>query len=397
MKILVLNCGSSSIKFQLVDMTDEKVLMKGVYERVGTPQAFLTVKVDGEKIKLEESALNHIEGIEVIFKQLLNEKYGKLNSLEELDAIGHRVVHGGEKFASSVLITDEVKQAIEECTVLSPLHNPAGLNGIIACQKVAPNIPNVGVFDTAFHQTMDKKAYMYNIPYEYYEKYGIRKYGFHGTSHRYIAQRVKELVGDDKAKKIISCHIGQGASICAVKDGKSIETSMGLTPLAGIPMGTRSGDIDPSIITYIANKENLTLDEVDNILNKKSGVLGLSGISSDFRDVEQAASENNSRAILALESNVYQTAKFVSSYFAVLNGADVIAFAGGVGENGKETRSAICEYLKYAGVEIDETLNDVKGEERKISTPNSKVEVWIIPTNEEIMIARDAKDIVEKL
>lgn len=397
MKILVLNCGSSSIKFQLVDMTDEKVLMKGVYERVGTPQAFLTVKVDGEKIKLEESALNHIEGIEVIFKQLLNKKYGKLNSLEELDAIGHRVVHGGEKFASSVLITDEVKQAIEECAVLSPLHNPAGLNGIIACQKVAPNIPNVGVFDTAFHQTMDKKAYIYNIPYEYYEKYGIRKYGFHGTSHRYIAQRVKELVGDDKAKRIISCHIGQGASICAVKDGKSIETSMGLTPLAGIPMGTRSGDIDPSIITYIANKENLTLDEVDNILNKKSGVLGLSGISSDFRDVEQAASENNSRAILALESNVYQTAKFVSSYFAVLNGADVIAFAGGVGENGKETRSAICEYLKYAGVEIDETLNDVKGEERKISTPNSKVEVWIIPTNEEIMIARDAKDIVEKL
>ena len=397
MKILVLNCGSSSIKFQLVDMTDEKVLMKGVYERVGTPQAFLTVKVDGKKIKLEESALNHIEGIEVIFKQLLNEKYGKLKSLEELDAIGHRVVHGGEKFASSVLITDEVKQAIEECAVLSPLHNPAGLNGIIACQKVAPNIPNVGVFDTAFHQTMDKKAYMYNIPYEYYEKYGIRKYGFHGTSHRYIAQRVKKLVGDDKAKRIISCHIGQGASICAVKDGKSIETSMGLTPLAGIPMGTRSGDIDPSIITYIANKENLTLDEVDNILNKKSGVLGLSGISSDFRDVEQAASENNSRAILALESNVYQTAKFVSSYFAVLNGVDVIAFAGGVGENGKETRSAICEYLKYAGVEIDETLNDVKGEERKISTPNSKVEVWIIPTNEEIMIARDAKDIVEKL
>lgn len=397
MKILVLNCGSSSIKFQLVDMTDEKVLMKGVYERVGTPQAFLTVKVDGEKIKLEESALNHIEGIEVIFKQLLNEKYGKLNSLEELDAIGHRVVHGGEKFASSVLITDEVKNAIEECAVLSPLHNPAGLNGIIACQKVAPNIPNVGVFDTAFHQTMDKKAYIYNIPYEYYEKYGIRKYGFHGTSHRYIAQRVKELVGDDKAKRIISCHIGQGASICAVKDGKSIETSMGLTPLAGIPMGTRSGDIDPSIITYIANKENLTLDEVDNILNKKSGVLGLSGISSDFRDVEQAASENNERAILALESNVYQTAKFVSSYFAVLNGADVIAFAGGVGENGKETRSAICEYLKYAGVEIDEKLNDVKGEERRISTPNSKVEVWIIPTNEEIMIARDAKDIVEKL
>lgn len=397
MKILVLNCGSSSIKFQLVDMTDEKVLMKGVYERVGTPQAFLTVKVDGEKIKLEESALNHIEGIEVIFKQLLNEKYGKLKSLEELDAIGHRVVHGGEKFASSVLITDEVKNAIEECAVLSPLHNPAGLNGIIACQKVAPNIPNVGVFDTAFHQTMEKKAYIYNIPYEYYEKYGIRKYGFHGTSHRYIAQRVKELVGDDKAKRIISCHIGQGASICAVKDGKSIETSMGLTPLAGIPMGTRSGDIDPSIITYIANKENLTLDEVDNILNKKSGVLGLSGISSDFRDVEQAASENNERAILALKSNVYQTAKFVSSYFAVLNGADVIAFAGGVGENGKETRSAICEYLKYAGVEIDEKLNDVKGEERRISTPNSKVEVWIIPTNEEIMIARDAKDIVEKL
>ncbi len=395
MKVLVLNCGSSSIKFQLIDMDDEKVLQKGVYERVGTKEAFLTVKVDGKKIKVEKPALNHVEGIKVIFSELLNEEYGKLSSLDELDAVGHRVVHGGEKFAESVLITDEVKEAIKENIPLSPLHNPAGLAGIEAVEEVAKGKPNVAVFDTAFHQTMDEKAYIYNIPYEYYEKYRVRRYGFHGTSHRYIANRVRELLGEDNSKRIISCHIGQGASIAAVKDGKSIDTSMGFTPLAGIPMGTRSGDIDPSIIKFLMDKEGLSIEEVDNMLNKKSGALGVSGVSSDFRDVESAAKEGNKRAKLALDANAYQTAKVVASYMATLGGADVIAFAGGVGENGQATRSDICKYLEFAGVKIDEKLNDVKGEERKISTEDSKVEVWIIPTNEELMIARDTKNIVE--
>lgn len=395
MKVLVLNCGSSSIKFQLIDMDDEKVLQKGVYERVGTKEAFLTVKVDGNKIKVEKPALNHVEGIKVIFGELLNEEYGKLSSLDELDAVGHRIVHGGEKFAESVLITDEVKEAIKENIPLSPLHNPAGLAGIEAVEEVAKGKPNVAVFDTAFHQTMDEKAYIYNIPYEYYEKYRVRRYGFHGTSHRYIANRVRELLGEDNSKRIISCHIGQGASIAAVKDGKSIDTSMGFTPLAGIPMGTRSGDIDPSIIKFLMDKEGLSIEEVDNMLNKKSGALGVSGVSSDFRDVESAAKEGNKRAKLALDANAYQTAKVVASYMATLGGADVIAFAGGVGENGQATRSDICKYLEFAGVKIDENLNDVKGEERKISTEDSKVEVWIIPTNEELMIARDTKNIVE--
>ena len=395
MKVLVLNCGSSSIKFQLIDMDDEKVLQKGVYERVGTKEAFLTVKVDGKKIKVEKPALNHVEGIKVIFSELLNEEYGKLSSLDELDAVGHRVVHGGEKFAESVLITDEVKEAIKENIPLSPLHNPAGLAGIEAVEEVTKGKPNVAVFDTAFHQTMDEKAYIYNIPYEYYEKYRVRRYGFHGTSHRYIANRVRELLGEDNSKRIISCHIGQGASIAAVKDGKSIDTSMGFTPLAGIPMGTRSGDIDPSIIKFLMDKEGLSIEEVDNMLNKKSGALGVSGVSSDFRDVESAAKEGNKRAKLALDANAYQTAKVVASYMATLGGADVIAFAGGVGENGQATRSDICKYLEFAGVKIDEKLNDVKGEERKISTEDSKVEVWIIPTNEELMIARDTKNIVE--
>lgn len=395
MKVLVLNCGSSSIKFQLIDMNDEKVLQKGVYERVGTKEAFLTVKVDGKKIRVEEPALNHVEGIKVIFGELLNEEYGKLSSLDELDAIGHRVVHGGEKFAESVLITDEVKEAIRENIPLSPLHNPAGLAGIEAVEEVAEGKPNVAVFDTAFHQTMDEKAYIYNIPYEYYEKYRVRKYGFHGTSHRYIANRVRELLGEDNSKRIISCHIGQGASIAAVKDGKSIDTSMGFTPLAGIPMGTRSGDIDPSIIKFLMDKEGLSIEEVDNMLNKKSGALGVSGVSADFRDIESAAKEGNKRAKLALDANAYQTAKVVASYMATLGGADVIAFAGGVGENGQDTRADICKYLEFAGVKIDKKLNDVKGEERKISTEDSKVEVWIIPTNEELMIARDTKEIVE--
>ena len=395
MKVLVLNCGSSSIKFQLIDMDDEKVLQKGVYERVGTKEAFLTVKVDGKKIKVEKPALNHIEGIKVIFDELLNKEYGKLSSLDELDAVGHRIVHGGEKFAESVLITNEVKEAIKENIPLSPLHNPAGLAGIEAVEEVAKGKPNVAVFDTAFHQTMDEKAYIYNIPYEYYEKYRVRRYGFHGTSHRYIANRVKELLGEDNSKRIISCHIGQGASIAAVKDGKSIDTSMGFTPLAGIPMGTRSGDIDPSIIKFLMDKEGLSIEEVDNILNKKSGALGVSGVSADFRDVESAAKEGNKRAKLALDANAYQTAKVVASYMATLGGADVIAFAGGVGENGQATRSDICKYLEFAGVKIDENLNDVKGEERKISTEDSKVQVWIIPTNEELMIARDTKNIVE--
>ena len=293
------------------------------------------------------------------------------------------------------MINDEVLKAVDEISVLAPLHNPANLKGVDAITKLLPNVKQVAVFDTAFHQTMPKKSFMYGLPHELYTKHGVRRYGFHGTSHRYIANRVKELLGEDNSKRIISCHIGQGASIAAVKDGKSIDTSMGFTPLAGIPMGTRSGDIDPSIIKFLMDKEGLSIEEVDNILNKKSGALGVSGVSADFRDVESAAKEGNKRAKLALDANAYQTAKVVASYMATLGGADVIAFAGGVGENGQATRSDICKYLEFAGVKIDENLNDVKGEERKISTEDSKVQVWIIPTNEELMIARDTKNIVE--
>ena len=397
MKVLVLNCGSSSLKYQLIDMETENVMAKGYLEKIGLEDSFLTHTVNGEKHKIEEKIENHEQGIKLVIDQLLHKDYGVITDLKEIDAVGHRVVHGGEKFSGSVVITDEVIEAIKECIPLAPLHNPAGITGIEACKKALPGVPMVGVFDTAFHQTMPEKAYMYAIPYEYYEKYGIRKYGFHGTSHRFVAKRVAEVMGrSEEGLKIVACHLGQGASLCAVKDGKSIDTTMGLTPLAGVPMGTRSGDIDPSIVTFLMNKENLSTDEMDTILNKKSGKLGLSGVSSDDRDIETAEREGNERAKLALDNFNYQVAGNIGKLAAQMGGVDVITFAGGIGENGIEARKAICEYLEFMGVKIDDNKNNCRGKEVEISTEDSKVKVYVIPTNEELMIARDTKELVSK-
>lgn len=396
MKVLVVNCGSSSIKYQLINMENEEVMAKGYLEKIGLPDSFLTHKVNGEKYRIEKVITNHEEGIKLVLDQLLDKNYGVIKDLKEIDAVGHRVVHGGEKFSDSVIITDEVIDAMKECIPLAPLHNPAGITGIEACKKVLPNVPMVGVFDTAFHQTIPKEAYIYAIPYEYYEKYRIRKYGFHGTSHKFVSRRVAELMGKPvEDLKIITCHLGQGGSLCAVKGGKSVDTSMGLTPLAGIPMGTRCGDIDPSIVTFLMKQENLTPDEMDTILNKKSGKLGISGVSFDDRDIEKAAAEGNQRAKLAIDTFAYQVLGFIGRYAAQMNGVDVITFAGGVGENGPEVRSKICNSLEFLGVKIDEEKNKVRGKECEISTPDSKVKVYIVPTDEELMIARDTMNLVK--
>ena len=397
MKILVLNCGSSSLKYQLINMENEEVMAKGYLEKIGLPDSFLTHTVNGEKHKIEKKIDNHEEGIKLVVAQLLDSEYGVIKDLKEIDAVGHRVVHGGEKFSGSVLITNDVVEAMKECIPLAPLHNPAGITGIEACQKALPGVPMVGVFDTAFHQTLPEKAYMYAIPYEYYEKYGIRKYGFHGTSHKFVSRRVAEVMNkpiDDL--KIISCHLGQGASLCAIEGRKSIETTMGLTPLAGVPMGSRSGDIDPSIITFLMKNENLSSDEMDKILNKQSGKLGLSGVSIDDRDIETAAKEGNERAQLAIDNFVYQVAGFIGKLAVQMKGVDVITFTAGIGENGIDARRRICDYLGVLGVKIDEEKNDCRGKEIEISTPDSKVKVYVIPTNEELMIARDTKEIVCK-
>lgn len=395
MKILVVNCGSSSLKYQLIDMETENVMASGYFERIGMPNSFLTHKVNGEKYKIEQDVQTHDEAIKIVLDQLLHAEYGVIKELKEIDAIGHRVVHGGEKFSGSVIITDEVVNAIQECIPLAPLHNPAGIIGIKACEKVMPGVPMVGVFDTAFHQTIPEEAYTYAIPYEYYEKYGIRKYGFHGTSHKFVANRIAEILGKPiEDLKIISCHLGQGGSLCAVKDGKSIDTTMGLTPLAGVPMGTRSGDIDPSIVTFLMKKENLTADEVDTILNKKSGLLGVSGISADCRDIETEIEKGNKRAKLAMDNFYYAVAGYIGKYMVALGGADVITFAGGIGENGKEDRKEICKYLEFLGIKIDDEKNNVRGIEQEISTEDSKVKVYIVPTNEELMIARETKALV---
>ncbi len=397
MKVLVLNCGSSSLKYQLIDMETENVMAKGYLEKIGLPDSFLTHTVNGEKHKIEERVENHEQGIKLVIDQLLSKEYGVIKDLKEIDAVGHRVVHGGEKFSGSVLITDEVVEAIRECIPLAPLHNPAGIIGIEACKKALPGVPMVGVFDTAFHQTLPKKAYMYAIPYEYYEKYGIRKYGFHGTSHRFVSKRVAEVMNKPlEDLKIVACHLGQGASLCAIKGGKSIETTMGLTPLAGVPMGTRSGDIDPSIVTFLMKNENLSCDEVDTILNKKSGKLGLSGVSCDDRDIEAAAEQGNERAMLAIDSFNYQVAGNIGKLAAQMGGVDVITFAGGIGENGIDARKGICEYLEFMGVKIDNEKNNCRGKEAEISTADSKVKVYVIPTNEELMIARDTKELISK-
>ena len=397
MKILVLNCGSSSLKYQLINMETEEVLASGKYERIGEDEAFITHKVNGQKIEIKHPAKTHEEAVDFTLKQLINPEYKVIDSLDEISAIGHRLVHGGEKINKSVIITDEVVEVLKECIDLAPLHNPAGIIGIEACKKVMPGKPMVGVFDTAFHQTMPKERYIYPIPYEYYKKYGIRKYGFHGTSHRFVSKRVAEVMNKPiEDLKIITCHLGQGASLCAVDGGKSVDTSMGLTPLAGIPMGTRSGDIDPSIVTFLMNKENLTPDQMDNILNKKSGKLGVSGVSFDDRDIEKAMAEGNERAKLAIDTFVYQVIGYIGRFAAQMNGVDAITFAGGVGENGIDVRKQICESLSFLGVKIDEEKNNCRGKEVEISTPDSKVKVFVIPTDEELTIARDTMEIVNK-
>lgn len=392
MKILVLNCGSSSIKYALYDMDSKSIMTSGGAERVGLDGAFVKVKLaNGEKRTIMHDIPEHTEGVKFIFSLLTDPEIGVIKDLNEIDAVGHRMVHGGEKFNKSVLLTDEVLKTFEECSDLAPLHNPANLKGVRAVQELMPGLPQVGVFDTAFHQTMPKEAYMYAIPYELYEKYGVRRYGFHGTSHRYVSQRVCEYLGvKAEGKKIITCHIGNGGSIAAVKDGKCVDTSMGLTPLEGLMMGTRSGDIDGGAVTFIEKKLGLDADGMSNLLNKKSGLLGVSGISSDMREIFQANQDGNERAKLAFEMYCYRVRKYVGSYAAAMNGCDIIVFTAGVGENQADMRESVCNGLSFMGVEIDTEKNKtIHGEEAVISTPNSKVTVVVVPTDEELMIASD--------
>ena len=396
MKILVLNCGSSSLKYQLINMETEEVLASGKYERIGEDEAFITHKVNGQKIEIKHPAKTHEEAVDFTLKQLINPEYKVIDSLDEISAIGHRLVHGGEKINKSVIITDEVVEVLKECIDLAPLHNPAGIIGIEACKKVMPGKPMVGVFDTAFHQTMPKERYIYPIPYEYYKKYGIRKYGFHGTSHMYVSQRLAEIVGKDISElKIVTCHLGQGSSICAVEGGKSVDTSMGLTPLAGIPMVTRSGDLDPSVVTFLMKKEGWTAEEAENMLNKKSGVQGISGLAPDFREIEAASYGDNERAEIAIEKFKYEIASYIAKYAVAMNGVDYIVFTGGVGENQINIRRGICEKLEFMGVKIDVEANNVRGEEKEISAPDSKVKVYLVPTNEELMIAKETTRLIK--
>jgi len=395
MNVLVINCGSSSLKYQLINMENEDVLAKGLAERIGLDGVIKHQAEGKEEVKLDDKLNNHKDAIKVVLDLLVDEKVGAIKSLDEIDVVGHRVVHGGEKFAGSVIINDEVIAAMEECIDLAPLHNPPNITGIKACQELMPNVTMTGVFDTAFHQTMSKKAYIYPLPYELYEELGVRKYGFHGTSHKYVANRVAELIGEDiEDLKIVTCHLGNGASATAIRGGKSVDTSMGLTPLEGLAMGTRSGSIDPAIITFLMNKKNMTIDEVDELLNKKSGVLGISGVSNDFRDIEKAAEEGNERAQLALDKFYYIVKKYIASYTAAMGGIDVLVFTAGLGENSIEARRAICEDLEYLGIEIDDENNNVRGKEQLISKEGKKVKVYVIPTNEELMIAREAIEIL---
>ena len=397
MKILVLNSGSSSLKYQVIDTNTGEMLVKGNYERVGQAGAFLTHKVNGEKHKFEHPAKNHEKAIKFVMERLTSEAYGIFKSLDELDAVGHRVVHGGEKFKDAVLITEEVIKEIEATEELAPLHNPAAVLGINACKKVLPNKPMVAVFDTAFHQTISKEKYIYPIPYEYYEKYHVRKYGFHGTSHQYVANRVAEIINKDiKDLKIVNCHLGQGASVCAIKNGQSVETSMGLTPLGGIPMGTRSGDLDPSVVTFIMKKENLIPEEMENILNKESGAFGVSMVSVDFRDIEAEALAGGKHAKLALDVYHYSIAEYIAKCAVAMGGIDVLTFTAGVGEKSPYSRNEICKYLGVLGVEISGKANIVKGEEAEISSATSKVKVFIIPTNEELMIAKETEKVINQ-
>lgn len=398
MKVLVINCGSSSLKYQLLDMTDESLIAIGNCERIGIDGSFIKHTTQGqETIKDQCDIPNHTIAFEKVMEKLTSGDTKCIESVDEIAAVGHRVVHGGEKFSGSVLITEEVKQALEDCRELAPLHNPPNLTGIYACEKLMPNVPMIAVFDTAFHQTMDKKAYMYAIPTKYYENYGIRKYGFHGTSHRYVSERAAAMLGKPiEDTKVIVCHLGNGASICAVKGGKSVETSMGFTPLPGLVMGTRSGDIDPAIITFLMEKEGLTPKEIDNILNKQSGVLALSGVSSDFREIEDGINAGNEACRLTMDVFQHRLISYIGSYVAIMNGVDAIAFTGGLGENNITMREEICEELTWFGVKIDKEKNKCRGKECNFSAEDAKVQTMIIPTNEELMIARDSVELLKK-
>ncbi|MDO4189028.1 MAG: acetate kinase [Lachnospiraceae bacterium] len=397
MNVLVINCGSSSLKYQLINSDSKEVLAKGLCERIGIDGSAITHQPAGkDKITNEIPMPDHKKAVELVIEALTDPVNGVVKSLDEIDAVGHRVVHGGEKFAEATVITDDVIKAIEECNDLAPLHNPANLIGIDACKALMPNVPMVAVFDTAFHQTMPAKAYLYGIPYEYYEKYRVRRYGFHGTSHAFVSKRAAEILGKDYNNfKVIVCHLGNGASISAVNNGKCVDTSMGLTPLEGLIMGTRSGDIDPAIIEFICKKENLSVEEMNTVLNKKSGVLGLSGISSDFRDLVTASEEGNQRATDTLATYSYNVAKYVGSYIAALNGVDAIVFTAGVGENNAAVRKAVSEYFKYLGVEIDDEKNKIRGEEIILSKDSSPVKVMVVPTNEELAICEETVALVK--
>jgi len=398
MKILVVNCGSSSLKYQLINMEDESVLAKGNFERIGEQEAFLTHKVNGNAYVIKKPVMNHTEALEVILEQFMNSEYKVIDSLKEIDAVGHRIVHGGELFDKSVLVDEDVIAKIDKCAALAPLHNPAAILGIRACQKEMPGVPMVTVFDTAFHQTMPAENYIYPIPYEFYEKYRIRKYGAHGTSHQFVSKIAADLEGKPiENLKIVTCHLGQGASITAIDGGKSIDTSMGLSPLGGIPMVTRSGDLDPSIVTDIMEREGLTPKETNALLNKKSGLYGITGLDPDFRQIELASYEpDKPKAHMAIEIFTKSIAQFIAKYAVSMGGLDVIVFTGGIGENQINIRKKICNYLKWMGVEIDEDVNNVRGKETLITKPESKIKAYIIPTNEELVIARDTKELVEK-
>ena len=399
MKVLVINCGSSSLKYQLIDMATEESLAQGLVERIGIEGSVLTQKVEGkDKYIVKEEMKDHKDAIRLVLEALVDENNGVIKSMDEISAVGHRVVHGGEKYKESVVINDEVKANIEECFKLAPLHNPANMIGIKACEELMPNTPMVAVFDTAFHGTMPEDAYIYALPYELYEKHGIRKYGFHGTSHKYVSQTCAEVMGRDiKDLKIITCHLGNGASLCAVKNGVSVDTSMGFTPLEGLAMGTRCGNIDPAIVTFLMKEEGLSVDEVNDLLNKKSGVLGISGISSDFRDIEDAAfNKDDRRAKLALKIFEYKIRTTIGAYAAAMGGVDAIVFTAGVGENGPETREKCLEGLEFLGVEIDKEANNVRGKIREISKAGCNVKAFVIPTNEELVIARDTLELIKK-
>ena len=398
MKVLVLNCGSSSLKYQLIDMETEKVMAKGLCERIGIEGSRLKHQPEGkDAVIFDDYQESHAVSVKMVLDALTHPEYGVVKSMKEINAVGHRVVHGGEYFASSVIITDEVKEALEKCCDLAPLHNPANLIGIAACEEIMPGVPQVGVFDTAFHQTMPERAYLYALPYEYYEKYKVRRYGFHGTSHRFVSEEVCKMMDRPYDQtKVITCHLGNGGSVCAVRNGKSIDTTMGFTPLEGLVMGTRAGDVDVAAVTYLMKKEGLSADEMDNILNKKSGVLGLSGVSSDFRDIEEAAEAGNDRAEIALDVFAYKVAKRIGAYASAMNGVDAIVFTAGLGENSGATRRAICDYLGWMGVHIDSYNNSLRGKAIEISATDSRVRVYVIPTNEELVIARDTKELLDK-